>query len=36
MLVIPAAWYLLNRRRRPESAPSHAPDGALLPQPFTP
>lgn len=31
MLVIPAAWYLLNRRRRPEPEPAHAPDGALLP-----
>lgn len=36
MLVIPAAWYLLNRRRRP--APSHArvPEGGVLPQPSNP
>ena len=36
MLVIPAAWYLLHRRSRPEPAPAHARDGALLPQPSNP
>lgn len=30
MLVIPAAWYLLNRRRRPVSSHACAPDGAVL------
>lgn len=35
MLVIPAAWYLLHRRR---TKPSHlrAPQGAVLPQPVKP
>ena len=36
MLVIPAAWYLLHRRRRPASTPVRAPQGAVLPQPSNP
>nr|WP_232533266.1 MULTISPECIES: efflux RND transporter permease subunit [Ramlibacter] len=36
MLVIPAAWYLLHRRRRTASTPVRAPQGAALPQPSNP
>lgn len=35
MLVIPAAWYLLNRRRTPAPVHAHAPADAVLPQPST-
>lgn len=35
MLVIPAAWYLLNRRRTPAPVHAHAPADAALPQPST-
>ena len=35
MLVIPAAWYLLNRRRTPAPVYAHAPADAVLPQPST-